>query len=79
VTDYREVFVGIDVAKLKNAIAIAESGRAGKIRFSREVDASDGSMRRVIQRIAAKFDRVHFCYEAGATGYAAPADPIALP
>jgi transposase len=26
-------------------------------------------MRQVIQRIATKFDRVHFCYEAGPTGY----------
>lgn len=26
-------------------------------------------MRRVIQRVAAKFDHVHFCYEAGPTGY----------
>ncbi|SDK65651.1 Transposase [Mesorhizobium muleiense] len=26
-------------------------------------------MRRVIQRIANRFDRVHFCYEAGPTGY----------
>jgi hypothetical protein len=33
VADYREVFVGIDVAKLKNAIAVAESGREGEIRF----------------------------------------------
>jgi len=30
VADYREVFV-IDVAKLKNAIAVAESGREGEI------------------------------------------------
>nr|ALU64516.1 Mobile element protein [Rhizobium leguminosarum bv. viciae] len=35
----------------------------------REVEASDASMRRIIQRIAAKFDHVHFCYEAGPTGY----------
>lgn len=27
--DYREAFVGIDAAKLKNAIAVAESGRKG--------------------------------------------------
>ena len=27
VADYREAFVGIDVAKLRNAIAIADSGR----------------------------------------------------
>lgn len=67
--DYREAFIGIDVAKLKNAIAVAEAGREGEIRFWGEVDASDASMRRIIQRIAAKFDRVHFCYEAGPTGY----------
>ncbi|MER9965020.1 IS110 family transposase [Mesorhizobium sp. M0045] len=69
VADYREAFVGIDVAKLRNAIAIADAGREGDVRFFGEVDTSDTSMRRVIQRIAAKFDRVHFCYEAGPTGY----------
>lgn len=63
--DYREAFIGIDVAKLRNAIAIADAGREGEVRFFGEVDASDPSMRRVIQRIAAKFDRAHFCYEAG--------------
>lgn len=67
--DYREAFVGIDVAKLKNAISVAESGRDGEVRYFGEVEATDASMRRVIQRITAKFDRVHFCYEAGPTGY----------
>ncbi len=69
--DYREAFVGIDVAKLKNAIAIAESGRDGEVSYVGEVEASDAGMRRIIQRIAAKFDRVSFCYEAGSTGYSA--------
>lgn len=71
VANYREAFVGIDVAKLKNAIAAAETGREGEVRFwgEGEVDASDTSMRRIIQRIAANFDRVHFCYEAGPTGH----------
>ncbi len=74
-TDRREAFVGIDVAKLRNAIAIADAGREGEVRFFGEVDAMDAmdamdaSMRRIIQRIAAKLDRVHFCYEAGPTGY----------
>ncbi|WP_405029382.1 hypothetical protein [Neorhizobium sp. SHOUNA12A] len=67
--DLREAFVGIDVAKLRNAIAIAESDRNGEIRYVGEVGASDASMRRIIQRIAAKFDHVHFCYEAGPAGY----------
>ncbi|RWK79843.1 MAG: IS110 family transposase [Mesorhizobium sp.] len=69
VADYREAFVGIDVAKLKNAIAIAEAGREGEVRFFGEVDASATSMRRIIGRIASRFDYVHFCYEAGPTGY----------
>jgi hypothetical protein len=68
-SDCREAFVGIDVAKLKNAIAIAEAGREGEVRFFGEVEVSDKSMRRIIQRIVGRFDRVHFCYEAGPTGY----------
>ena len=67
--DYREAFVGIDVAKLRNAIAIADAGREGEVRFFGEVDACVASMRRTIQRIADRFDRLHFCYEAGPTGY----------
>jgi transposase len=33
VQDYREAFVGIDVAKLKNAVAVADGGRNGEIRY----------------------------------------------
>lgn len=59
-SDYREAFVGIDVAKQRNAIAIAEAVRGRTGPLLGEVDASDTSKRGVIQRIAAKFDRVHF-------------------
>jgi transposase len=69
VADYRLAFIGIDVAKSKNAIAVAEAGRDGEVRFFGEVDASQVSMRRVLQRVASKFDAAHFCYEAGPTGY----------
>jgi transposase len=69
VADYTEVFVGIDVAKARNAIAIADGERGGEVRFLGEVDASEESMRRVVKRIATQHDRVHFCYEAGPTGY----------
>jgi hypothetical protein len=68
-TMIREAYVGIDVAKLRNAIAIADSGREGEIRYIGEVDASAESMKRVIGRLAAKYERLHFCYEAGPTGY----------
>jgi transposase len=62
---HTEVFVGIDVAKARNAIAVADGGRGGEVRFVGEVDASVESMRRMVRRIAASCDRAHFCYEAG--------------
>ncbi|HEY5798274.1 MAG TPA: IS110 family transposase, partial [Bosea sp. (in: a-proteobacteria)] len=43
-----EVFVGIDVAKVRNAIAVADGERGGEVRFVGEVDASAESMRRVV-------------------------------
>jgi transposase len=64
-----EVFVGIDVAKTRNAVAIADGGRGREVRYVGEVEASDESMRRLVRRIAAKHGRAHFCYEAGPTGY----------
>lgn len=45
-----EGFVGIDVAKARNAIAIADGERGGAVRFVGEVDASGVSMRRVVKR-----------------------------
>src|SRR5918997_2690132 len=62
-----EVFVGIDVAKARNAVAVADGERGGEVRYLGEIDASEGSMRRFVKRLASKHDRVHFCYEAGPT------------
>ena len=64
-----EVFVGIDVAKARNAVAIADGERGGEVRYLGEVDASEESMRRLVKRIVAKHRQAHFCYEAGPTGY----------
>jgi hypothetical protein len=68
VEDRRTAFVGIDVAKARNAIAAAEGGRGGEVRYFGKVDATPYSMRRIVRRIASKYDRVQFCYEAGLTG-----------
>ena len=64
-----EVFVGIDVAKLRNALALADEGRQGEVRYLGEFDADEATMRRIIKRLASKHEHVHFCYEAGPTGY----------
>ena len=48
------VFVGIDAAKLKNAVAVAEFGGSGEVRYIGEVDASSEAMRR---RLACRWQR----------------------
>jgi transposase len=63
------VFVGIDVSKARNAIAVADGERGGEVRFVGEVDAAEENMRRVVKRITAACEQAHFCYEAGPTGY----------
>ena len=60
--EHTEAFVGIDAAKARDAIAVAEGGRGGEVRYLGEVDASEPGMRRLVARLAAKYDRVHFCY-----------------
>ena len=53
-----EVFVGIDVAKARNTIAVAD-GERGEMRFVGEVDAAEESVRRVVKRIAATCEWAH--------------------
>jgi len=63
------ISIGIDVGKARNATTVADAERGGEVRFIGEVDASPDAIRQVLQRIAAKYDVVHFCYEAGPTGH----------
>ena len=37
--EVREAFVGIDVTKLRNAVAVTDAGRDGEVRYFGEVDA----------------------------------------
>src|SRR3954447_24749841 len=60
-----EVFVGIDVAKARNAVAIADGERGGEIRYLGEVDASEESMRRLVKRIGTQHGRVLFATRPG--------------
>ncbi len=67
--DYTEVFVGIDTSKLRNAIAIAEQGRQGEIRYLGEIDNTPEATRKLVAKLAQRYQKLHFCYEAGPTGY----------
>ena len=68
-SDHSEAFVGCDTSKLRNAVAIAEGGRDGEVRFVGEIENSAAATAKLVRKLAAKYDRLTFCYEAGPTGY----------
>jgi transposase len=69
VSDHSEAFVAFDTSKLRNAVAIADGGRAGEVRFLGEIDNTGAATAKLVRKLAAKYARLTFCYEAGPTGY----------
>jgi len=67
--DHSEAFVAFDTSKLRNAVAIAEPGRSGEVRFVGEIENSGAATAKLVRKLAAKYERLTFCYEAGPTGY----------
>src|ERR671935_130983 len=68
-SDHSEAFVAFDSSKLRNAVAIADGGRAGEVRFLGELENSAAATAKLVHKLAAKYRRLTFCYEAGPTGY----------
>lgn len=64
-----EAFVAFDTSKLRNAVAIAEGGRRGEVRFMGEIENSEKATAKLVHKLAGKYRRLTFCYEAGPTGY----------
>jgi len=64
-----EAFVGIDAAKARNAVAVAEGDRNGEVRYLGEFDNTPDAMAKLVRRLAEHYAVVHYCYEAGPTGY----------
>jgi len=66
---YSEAFVGFDTAKKKHAVAIADVGRDGEVRYFGEIDSSPAAIEKLIGKLAERYATLHVCYEAGPTGY----------
>jgi transposase len=66
---HREAFVAFDTAKLRNAVAVADAGRNGEIRYLGEIDNTEAATRKLVAQLVSKYSRLTFCYEAGPTGY----------
>ena len=66
---HSEAFIDIDTSKLRNAVAIAEAGRTGEIRYLGEIDNTEATTRKLVAKLASTYKKLTFCYEAGPTGY----------
>jgi transposase len=67
--EYSEAFVAFDTSKTKHAVAIADGGCGGEVRFLGDISSSPGTVERLIRKLAGRYGKLHFCYEAGPTGY----------
>ena len=68
-SDHSEAFVAFDTSKLRNAVAIADGGRGDEPRFLGEIDNTPAATAKLVRKLAGKYERLTFCYEAGPTGY----------
>jgi transposase len=67
--EYSEGLVAFDTSKTKHAEAIADGGRSGEVRFLGDVASLPARVERFVRKLAERYDKLHFSYEAGPTGY----------
>src|SRR5437763_2000323 len=63
------VCVGLDTHKARIAVAVAEPGRSGEVRFHGEIANRPEAVRQLLERLAGKHGKLRVCYEAGPCGY----------
>ena len=68
-SEHSVAYVALDTSKLHNAVAIAECGRDGEVRYLGEIDNTAEATARLVRKLSAKHAHLTFCYEAGPTGY----------
>ena len=68
---------GIDAAKSKHAVAVAEPGRDGEVRYSRGPGQRGGGAE-LPTRLRRRHRKLHVCYEAGPTGYGSTRQIVGL-
>jgi transposase len=62
-------YVGLDVHKDWIVAAVAEGGRGGRVEGLGRIPTEDRALRRLVERLARRYRRLEFCYEAGPCGY----------
>jgi transposase len=67
--EHSMAYVAFDTSKLHNAVAIAETGRAGEVRYLGEFETTPAATAKLVRKLADKHGALSCCYEAGPTGY----------
>src|SRR5215218_10765303 len=76
VDEHRTVCVGLDTHKARIAVAVAEPGREGAVRFHGEIANQPEAVRRLIERLGEKHGRLRVCYDVPwRPGSATPTPP----
>jgi hypothetical protein len=65
---YSEAFVGFDMTKNKHAVAIADPGREGEIRYLGEIENAPAAVERIIRKLAGRYKKLHFLLRGGSDG-----------
>src|SRR4051812_27691069 len=68
VDEDRTVCVGLDAHMARIAVAAAEPGRSGEVRFQGEIANRPEAVRRLLERLAGKHGKPRVCHEAGPCG-----------
>ncbi len=63
------IFIGLDTSKLKISVAIANGSRNGEVRFFGDISSEPASVASMVSKLSKRGAKLHFCYEAGPTGY----------
>jgi|SRR5579859_7016024 len=68
-TEHGKLFIGLDTSKRSISVAVADGERGGEVRFFGDISSEGGSVVALVGRLARRGAELHFCYEAGPTGY----------
>lgn len=62
-------FIGLDTHKDTIAVALAESGRDGSVRYHSQIANEPAAVLKLVKKLAGTYGTLFFCYEAGPCGY----------
>lgn len=68
-SDDSVIFIGLDTSKLKISVAIADGSRNGEVRFLGDISSEPACVASMVNTLSKRGAKLHFCYEAGPTGY----------